>query len=108
MFPKSRAPRAVFAAACAALLLAACGSEQAPADPSDAAATPAAAGEVHLYTTREPGLILPLLYAFTSRSGLQVNTLFPKDGLLEALPPQGTRSHTHVTRRGETQTTLDI
>src|SRR3546814_1042468 len=81
MFPKSRAPRAVFAAACAALLLAACGSEQAPADTSDAAATPAAAGEVNLYTTREPGLIQPLLDAFTAQSGIEVNTVFLKDGL---------------------------
>src|SRR3546814_12039183 len=79
MFPKSRAPRAVFAAACAALLLAACGSEQAPADTSDAAATPAAAGEVNLSTTREPGLIQPLLDAFPPQSAFEVNPVFPQE-----------------------------
>src|SRR3546814_4629466 len=69
MFPKSRAARArraLIAAACAALLLAACGSEQAPADTSDATTAPAAAGEVNLYTTREPGLIQPRSEEHTS------------------------------------------
>src|SRR3546814_18890975 len=62
MFPKSRAPRAVFAAACAALLLAACGREQAPADTSDPAATPAAAGAVNPYPPRAPAPPHPPLH----------------------------------------------
>src|SRR3546814_12706531 len=99
MFPKSRAARArraLIAAACAALLLAACGSEQAPADTSDATTAPAAAGEVNLYTTREPGLIQPLLYAFTARSGIEVNTVFLKDGTMERLSAEGANSPADV------------
>ena len=42
-----------------------------------------AAEEVSLYTTREPKLIQPLLDAFTKESGIKVNTVFVKDGLLE-------------------------
>src|SRR3546814_18936894 len=84
------------AAAGAALLLAACGSEQAPADTSDATTAPAAAGEVNLYTTREPGLIPPLLDAFTARSGIEVNPVFLKDGLLERLSAEGANSQADV------------
>ncbi len=48
-----------------------------------AAALPAhAAGEVTVYTTREPGLIQPLLAAF-AQNDVKVNTVFVKDGLLE-------------------------
>ncbi|MDI9682937.1 iron ABC transporter substrate-binding protein, partial [Burkholderia cenocepacia] len=42
-----------------------------------------AAEEVSLYTTREPKLIQPLIDAFTKQSGVKVNTVFVKDGLLE-------------------------
>src|SRR3546814_18376070 len=66
------------------------------ADTSDAAATPAAAGEVNLYTTREPGLIQPLLHAFTARSGIAVNTVFLKDGLMERLSAEGANSPADV------------
>lgn len=104
MSPKSRAPRAVFAAACAALLLAACGSEQAPAG---AAATPAV-GEVNLYTTREPGLIQPLLDAFTAQSGIEVNTVFLKDGLMERLGAEGANSQADVLMTVDTGNLLDV
>src|SRR3546814_14914602 len=99
MFPKSRAARArraLIAAACAALLLAACGSEQAPADTSDATTAPAAAGEVNLYTTREPGLIQPLLDAFTARTVIQVNTGFLQEGPLAPLSADGRNSQAVV------------
>ncbi|NLD21278.1 MAG: hypothetical protein GX664_02150, partial [Bacteroidales bacterium] len=43
----------------------------------------AAAEDVNIYTTREPGLIQPLLDAFTASSGVKVNTVFLKDGLIE-------------------------
>src|SRR5690554_7986149 len=39
--------------------------------------------EVNLYTTREPGLIIPLLDAFTAETEIKVNTVFVKDGLIE-------------------------
>jgi iron(III) transport system substrate-binding protein len=41
------------------------------------------AQEVNLYTTREPGLIQPLLDAFTKSTGIKVNSIFVKDGLAE-------------------------
>lgn len=59
-----------------------------------AALAPAAAeaAEVNLYTTREPGLIRPLLEAFTQSSGIVVNTIFLKDGLLERVAAEGAAS----------------
>ncbi len=52
----------------------------------------AQSNEVTLYTTREPGLIQPLLAAFTAQSKIQVNTVFVKDGLLERVKAEGARS----------------
>ncbi|CAM5180576.1 extracellular solute-binding protein [Oligella ureolytica] len=43
-----------------------------------------AAEEVNIYTTREPGLIQPLLDEFTKVSGIKANTVFVKDGLTRA------------------------
>ena len=106
MFPQPRAPRAFVAAACAALLLAACGGERAPAD--TAAATAAAAGEVNLYTTREPGLVQPLLDAFTASSGIEVNTVFLKDGLMERLSAEGANSRADVLMTVDTGNLLDV
>ena len=61
------------------------------------AAVPAqAAGELTLYTTREPGLIQPLLAAFTARHDIKVNTVFVKDGLLERVKAEGARSPADV------------
>jgi iron(III) transport system substrate-binding protein len=60
-------------------------------------ATPAfAAEEVTVYTTREPGLIQPLLTAFSTQSGVKVNTVFIKDGLLERVKAEGARSPADV------------
>lgn len=55
-----------------------------------------AAEEVTLYTTREPGLIQPLISAFTAQSGVKVNTVFVKDGLLERVKAEGARSPADV------------
>ncbi len=54
------------------------------------------AAEVNLYTTREPGLIQPLLKAFTQSSGIKVNTVFVKDGLAERVAAEGRRSPADV------------
>ncbi|GAA4334022.1 Fe(3+) ABC transporter substrate-binding protein [Variovorax defluvii] len=59
-------------------------------------AAPALANEVTVYTTREPGLIQPLLTAFSNQSGVKVNTVFVKDGLLERVKAEGTRSPADV------------
>ncbi|WP_144639629.1 Fe(3+) ABC transporter substrate-binding protein [Bordetella genomosp. 13] len=55
-----------------------------------------AAEEVSLYTTREPKLIQPLLDAFTKDSGIKVNTVFVKDGLLERVKAEGDKSPADV------------
>lgn len=60
---------------------------------------PAAAfadGEVNLYTTREPGLIEPLIEAFTKETGIKVNTVFVKEGLAERVVAEGANSPADV------------
>lgn len=52
----------------------------------------AAAAELNLYTSREPGLIEPLLKAFTDSTGITVNTIFLKDGLAERVASEGEAS----------------
>jgi iron(III) transport system substrate-binding protein len=52
--------------------------------------------QVNLYTTREPGLIQPLLDAFTKSSGIKVNSIFVRDGLAERVIAEGTRSPADV------------
>lgn len=56
------------------------------------AAGTAVSAEVNLYTTREPGLIIPLLDAFTAETDIKVNTVFVKDGLIERVKAEGARS----------------
>ncbi|WP_374302635.1 Fe(3+) ABC transporter substrate-binding protein [Paracoccus sp. (in: a-proteobacteria)] len=48
--------------------------------------------EVNLYTSREPGLVEPLLEAFTKSTGVKVNTVFLKDGLAERVASEGESS----------------
>lgn len=50
------------------------------------------ANEVNIYTTREPGLIQPLLDAFKASTGITVNTVFLKDGLAERVASEGASS----------------
>lgn len=50
------------------------------------------AQELNLYTSREPGLIDPLLKAFTDSTGITVNTIFLKDGLAERVASEGEAS----------------
>jgi iron(III) transport system substrate-binding protein len=56
----------------------------------------AQAQEVNLYTTREPGLIQPLLDAFTKDTKIKVNSIFIKDGLAERVKAEGTNSPADV------------
>ena len=62
------------------------------------AAAPAFAqsGEVNVYTTREPGLIQPLLDAFTEETGIKANTIFVESGLAERLEAEGANSPADV------------
>ncbi|MFN3891787.1 MAG: Fe(3+) ABC transporter substrate-binding protein [Beijerinckiaceae bacterium] len=62
-----------------------------------AASAPAFAQDVvNLYTTREPGLVRPLLEAFTKDTGVKVNTVFVKQGLAERVAAEGERSPADV------------
>jgi iron(III) transport system substrate-binding protein len=90
-----------------ALLLAACGSPE-PTPASADAAVAADPGEVNLYTTREPGLIQPLLDAFTAQTGTKVNTVFVRDGLLERVRAEGARSPADVLMTVDTGNLLDL
>ncbi len=93
----------------ALLALAAC-QPQAPADAGSGAAAPDArqAGEVNLYTTREPGLVQPLLESFTRDTGIKVNTVFVRDGLPEKLRAEGERSPADVLMTVDTGNLLDL
>lgn len=54
------------------------------------------AQELNLYTSREPGLVEPLLKAFTESSGIAVNTVFLKDGVAERVAAEGESSPADV------------
>lgn len=51
-----------------------------------------AAGEVNLYSFRQPFLIEPMLTAFTRQSGIAVNIVYAEQGVLERLRAEGTNS----------------
>ncbi len=57
-----------------------------------AVAVPALGQEVNIYTTREPGLIQPILDAFTDETGIAVNTVFLESGLIERVQAEGASS----------------
>ena len=48
--------------------------------------------EVNIYSYREPGLIQPLLTAFTEKTGIKTNIVFAKNGLVERLAAEGRNS----------------
>jgi iron(III) transport system substrate-binding protein len=54
--------------------------------------TAAAAEEVNVYSYRQPFLIKPMFDAFTKESGIKVNTIFAKKGLVERLKNEGANS----------------
>lgn len=51
-----------------------------------------AADEVNLYSSRQPFLMDPLLDAFTKESGIKVNMVYLKKGMLERLKSEGANS----------------
>ena len=57
---------------------------------------PAALADVNVYTTREAGLMKPLIDAFTAKTGITVNTVFVKDGLPERVAAEGENSPADV------------
>ena len=56
-----------------------------------ALALPAAA-DVNIYTTRQPELIQPVMDAFTAETGIAVNLAYVKNGIIERLQSEGSRS----------------
>ncbi len=56
------------------------------------AGTPASAQEVNVYSYRQPFLIQPIFDAFTRETGIEVNVVFAKNGLVERLKREGRNS----------------
>ena len=56
---------------------------------SFAAAPAHAAGEVNLYSYRQPFLIEPMLDEFTKQTGIEVNVVFAKKGMVEKIKAAG-------------------
>ena len=52
----------------------------------------ASAAEVNLYSERQPFLMNPLLDAFTAATGIKVNMVYIKEGMLERLKAEGANS----------------
>src|SRR5690606_24548758 len=68
----------------------------------------AIAADVNLYTTREPKLIQPLLDEFTKDTGIKVNTVFVKDGLIERVKAEGEKSPADVLMTVDIGNLLDL
>lgn len=51
-----------------------------------------AEGEVNIYSYREPSLIDPILKTFTAETGIKVNVVYSKDGLIERMTAEGRNS----------------
>lgn len=51
-----------------------------------------ASGEVNVYSYRQPTLVKPLFDDFTKETGIKVNVLFAKKGLVERIKTEGARS----------------
>lgn len=52
--------------------------------------------QVNVYSYREPGLIQPILAKFTEQTGIKVNFIFSKDGLVERMTAEGRNSPVDV------------
>lgn len=48
--------------------------------------------EVNVYSYREPGLIDPIFKTFTAETGIKVNVVYSKDGLIERMSAEGRNS----------------
>src|SRR5690606_17919624 len=68
----------------------------------------ASAAELSIYTTREPGLIQPLLDSFTSETGIKVNTVFLKDGLVERVASEGESSPADILMTVDAGNLIDL
>lgn len=55
-----------------------------------------AAGEVNIYSYREPKLIDPMLQAFTAKTGIKTNVVFATTGLIERMTAEGKNTSADV------------
>jgi iron(III) transport system substrate-binding protein len=55
-----------------------------------------AAGEVNVYSYREPGLTDPIFKTFEKETGIKVNVIYSKDGLVERMSAEGRNSPADV------------
>jgi iron(III) transport system substrate-binding protein len=60
------------------------------------AAGAASAQSVNVYTTREPGLVLPLFDAFRAATGISVSTIYISQGVAERMIAEGANSPADV------------
>lgn len=72
------------------------------------ASSQASAQELNLYTTREPGLVQPLLDSFTKSTGIKVNTIFVNAGLAERVAAEGDKSPADVLMTVDLGNLLDL
>ena len=63
---------------------------------------------VNVYTTREPGLAAPLFEAFTKATGIEVKSVFIKDGLAERVKAEGASSPADVLMTVDVGNLLDV
>ena len=66
------------------------------------------AEELSVYTTREPRLIQPLIEEFTKDTGVEVNTVFVKDGLIERVKAEGDKSPADILMTVDIGNLLDL
>ena len=50
------------------------------------------AGDVNVYSYRKPKLIDPMFAVFTQKTGIKVNSVYAKKGMLERLQQEGSNS----------------
>jgi iron(III) transport system substrate-binding protein len=63
---------------------------------SSGSATAKGAGEVNVYSYRQPFLVAPLFAKFSEQTGIQVKVIFAKKGLIERIATEGARSPADV------------
>ncbi len=71
-------------------------------------AAPVSAQTLNLYTSREPGLIEPLIGAFTKSTGIKVNSIFVSAGLAERVAAEGAKSPADVLMSVDIGNVMDL
>jgi iron(III) transport system substrate-binding protein len=72
------------------------------------AATAGQTKEVNVYTSRSPELITPMLELFSANTGIKVNTVVIKEGLVERVKTEGDKSSIDVLITDDFGTLLDL